>query len=111
MGLCAADVTSADAYADAIPSVQVTTERLIGFSIKNTHGSNGITWIIEGSHDESTWYTVEAGANVAAGATDSHQCTREQSCWAYYRVQVKSTVGGNAATAEVRGVLRGGSRS
>jgi len=71
----------------------------------NTHGSNSIDLQIQYSEDGSTWFIDQGyttAVAVAGGATpDAFDAWASEVEHHFYRIQVKSTVGGAAATFEI----------
>lgn len=74
------------------------------FHIKNTHAANSITYKLLACIDPSLWTEIVPAAPLAASA---EAITTSTAVWAYYKLQVKSTV---AATAgKVRAFMSGSS--
>jgi len=71
----------------------------------NTHGSNSIDLQIQYSEDGSTWFIDQGyttAVAVAGGATpDAFDAWASEVEHHFYRIQVKSTSAGNAATFEI----------
>lgn len=72
-----------------------------------TVADNSVTWTVFGANaaDYSDEQVVSAAAPVAAGATGNYAVA--QAPYAYYRVKIRSTVGGVHGTATVRGIAKG----
>jgi 20S proteasome alpha/beta subunit len=68
--------------------------------------TNAVTWEVYGTNasDYSDEQIVQAGASVGAGATGTYAVA--QAVYRYYRVKIKSTVGGAHGTATVRGIAK-----
>ncbi len=68
---------------------------------------NDVTWTVFGANaaDYSDEIAVQAAAPVVAGATGNYAVA--QAPYAYYRVKIRSTVGGAHGTATVRGIAKG----
>lgn len=68
---------------------------------------NGVTWTVFGANaaDYSDEQVVSAAAPVAVGATGAYAVAPAP--YAYYRVKIRSTVGGVHGTATVRGIAKG----
>lgn len=79
----------------------------VSYTIRNTHGANGLNWRVVASNDATFAASVEAQASalVAAGAAGSYSAT--VAVWRYYKVQVQSAVADNAAAAVVVGLAKG----
>ncbi|MHB1334515.1 MAG: hypothetical protein ACYCXQ_00975 [Candidatus Humimicrobiaceae bacterium] len=69
--------------------------------------TNDVTWEIYGANmsDYSDEVIVQAGASVVAGAGSSYAVA--QAPYSYYRVKIKSTVGGSHGTATLKGLAKG----
>jgi hypothetical protein len=68
--------------------------------------TNTVTWEVYGANasDYSDEQIVQAGAPVVATATGTYAVA--QAPYRYYRVKIKSTVGGAHGTATVRGIAK-----
>lgn len=68
---------------------------------------NNVTWTVFGANaaDYNDEQVVNAAAPVAAGATGNYAVA--QAPYAYYRVKIRSTVGGVHGTATIRGIAKG----
>jgi len=78
----------------------------VAYTIRNTHGANGLNWKVLGSNDAAFTASVEvqASALVAAGASDDYSAA--VAVWRYYKVQVQSAAAGLHATAVVVGLAK-----
>lgn len=97
-----------DAWAAVVGSALDTLNLAsVAYTIRNTHGANGLNWRVTAANDAAFAASVEAQASalVAAGGSDSYGLAGAP--WRYYRVEVQSAVAGNAATALVVGVAKG----
>lgn len=68
---------------------------------------NNVTWTVFGANaaDYSDEQVVNAAAPVATGATGTYAVA--QAPYSYYRIKIRSTVGGVHGTATVRGIAKG----
>lgn len=64
--------------------------------MKNTHGSNGLSWKILGSIDGSVFVEVVSSANIAFGAVGTAY-TVSNPPFRYYKTQIKSQTNDQAA--------------
>lgn len=69
--------------------------------MKNTHGSNGLSWKILASIDGTNYVEVVASANVAAGALGTAY-TITNPPFRYYKTQIKSQVNDSVAQGTVQ---------
>lgn len=97
------DHPTTDDYVDS----EILDARLLKdkvFHIKNTHAANGLTYKLLACIEPSLWTEVVVAAPLAAGA---EAITISTAVWAYYKLQVKSTVA--ATPANVRAFMSGSS--
>lgn len=76
----------------------------VAYVIKNTDGANDLDYQVVASIDGNTFVVADVGDTVGEGATDS--VTFTPVLYRYYKVQVKSTSGGNHADAVVHGIAQ-----
>lgn len=89
-----------NSYVDVADSeLDAANYRTVAIGIVNGDGANSLDWKVLGSIDGSTYYEAQAEATVTFGASGSYSTTA--AVWRYYKVQVKSTVLGDAASATV----------
>ena len=69
----------------------------VAMVIKNTGGSNGLSWQVLGSIDDVTYVEAQASANVAFGASGTF--TTNPALYRYYKIQIKDQSGGSHTTA------------
>jgi len=96
-----------DAWADVAGSTLDTLHcGSVAYTLRNTHGANGLNWKVLASNDAAFAASVEAQASalIAAGASGSYSATA--AVWRYYKVQAQSAAAGNAATAVVAGLAK-----
>lgn len=111
-------ITSTDAYADGTMTTIDASKLTEGkITIQNSHASNGITFAVFASIENTSDGLVPARANtswqkiiadVALTALDSNGLTDRANvvwteAWKWIRVDVKATSAGNQGTANVRG--------
>lgn len=79
----------------------------VSFTIKNTGGSNSLSYEIIGGHtsDLSDGVVVQASANVAAGAVGSYAVSVAP--FTFYGIKVVSTSAGNHTTGSILGKAKG----
>lgn len=95
-------------YADVVGSKIDTAPRSggsVAIALNNTDVANDLDWKILGSIDDDTYYEVVAEATVQE-ASSGTPYTISQAPYRYYKVQVKSTSGGNHAIAVVTVVAK-----
>ena len=109
----AAAQASTDSYADVgftdeidgsvATVVRAFTSGPLSAMIKNPHGTNGVTYRILGSNDQTLadadWAIVTAEAGLAALA--KVEVTHALAYYLFYKVQVKATSAGNQGSATV----------
>lgn len=80
--------------------------RTIAYTIKNTHGTNGVTWSVFGANasDLSDKVIVSVGATLAAGISASYSAT---AVYRYYAVYEISTLIVTPGQLTVRGIAKG----
>lgn len=96
-----------DAWADVAGSLLDTLHcGSVAYTLRNTHGANGLNWKVLASNGPAFGASVEvqASALVAAGAAGTYSATVAP--WRYYKIQVQSAVAGNHATAVVVGLAK-----
>lgn len=96
-----------NAWADVTGSTMDTLHcGSVAYTVRNTHGANGLNWKVLASNDAAFTVSIEAQASalIAASATDNYSAT--VAVWRYYKVQVQSAVGDSHATAVVIGVAK-----
>jgi hypothetical protein len=96
-----ADQTSTNSYVAVVGGdIDARTWRTLAITIKVV--TYAITWEIYGANisDFSDEVIVVAGASVAAAAASSYAVSPAP--YAFYRVKIKSTVGGNHGVATLR---------
>lgn len=87
-------------YADVDGSlVDLLYYKYLVFQLKNTDGAYDLNWKVLASNDGSTFITVQAEETLGEGVADSF--IANPATYRYYKMQVKSTVGGNHAEATV----------
>ena len=92
MRLFPVNYTTSDNYEDsAIFDMRLFTRALI--HIKNTHSANAIKYNLLVCNDPTQWYASKSDQALAAGAEAAEAIT---DAWAWVKIQVKSSVGGNA---------------
>lgn len=91
---------STNDYADVSGStIDAGCRTSVAIVCKNTHGANSLDWKVMASIDGTTYVEAQAEATLAAAAVGTYSTS--QALYRYYKVQVKSTVGGAAAQATV----------
>lgn len=102
-----ANFTTADAYADITGSkIDSAGKTRVVYTIYNAHATNGITWKVLASVDDSTYIEVEAEAALAAVTAASWVADATETSYRYFKIQAKSTVGSTPGTAQVRGYAK-----
>lgn len=102
-----ADQESVNAYGDVAGSkLDAEGKSRVVYTITNTDDANSITWKVLASIDDSTYVEVKAEATLAAAAISSYEATAVQAAYRYFKIQVKSTVGGSHGDAQVRGYAK-----
>lgn len=101
-------VAQASTASDVVVSgseMDVRMWKSISYTIKVA--TNAVTWTVFGANASgySDEVVVQDAASVAANASGSYAVT--QAPYAYYRVKIRDTVGGNHGTATVVGLAKG----
>jgi len=97
------DDPTTDDYVDS----EILDARLLKdkvFHIKNTHAVNGLTYQLLACIEPNLWTELVTAAALAAGV---EAIIVQTDVWAYYKIQVKSTVAATAGT--VRAFMSGSS--
>tara|TARA_R110000824_G_scaffold78173_2_gene197440 strand:- start:1939 stop:2643 length:705 start_codon:yes stop_codon:yes gene_type:complete len=92
--------TTANAYATIVQHHVGGYDQFI-YYIHNSHGSNAMTAQVDVSNDGTNFFTLSGyvgGVNIAAGDTNLFVSDQQHH---FFRVRLKSTVGGAHATAKV----------
>ena len=98
--------TSANADAVVVGSeIDARPWRSVAYTI--SVATNAVTWAVFGANaaDYADEIDVSTAASVASGAASSYAVA--QAPYAYYRVKIKSTVGGAHGVATVSGIAKG----
>jgi hypothetical protein len=103
----AAQATANDWAPVAGSTIDALCYRSLAYTLRNSHGANGLNWRVIASNDAAFAATVEAQASalVAAGASGAYAVA--QAPYRYYRAEVQSAVPGDHATAVVVGLAKG----
>lgn len=100
--------SSTNSYVDVAGSTLDTLNRLtVCYTIRNTHVSNSVDWQILGANaaDFSDSIVVALPATVAPSSNGTNLAAIAH--FRYYKVQIKSTSPGNAATTVTNGITKG----
>jgi hypothetical protein len=102
-----ANQASVDAYADVAGSkIDSQGKTRVVYTILNAHAANAIKWKVLASLDDVTYIEIEAEAEVVGTASSSWVADATETSYRFFKVQVKSSVGGAAGTAQVRGYAK-----
>lgn len=100
--------SSTNSYADVAGSTLDTLNRLtVCYTIRNTHVANSVDWQILGANaaDFSDSIVVALPATVASSSNGTNLAAIAH--FRYYKVQIKSTSPGSAATTVTNGITKG----
>jgi len=94
-----------NSYADVTGSIlDARFLSSVAFVIQNSHVANDLDYKILGSIDGVTYVEVQGETTVQESANSSYSAT--VAVWGYYKVQVKSTAPGAAASALVHAIAK-----
>lgn len=94
--------TSTNSYVDVTGSkIDTYSKSKVCYTILNNDLANSLNWKVLCSNDDSTYVEAQAEATITTGNSGSY--TNTLATYRYYKVQIKSTVGGSHAEAEVNG--------
>lgn len=100
--------SSTNSFTDVAGSTLDTLHRLtVCYTIQNTHVSNSVDWQILGANaaDFSDSIVVALPATVAPSSNGTNMAAIAH--FRYYKVQIKSTSPGSAATTVTNGITKG----
>lgn len=102
-----ANQTTTNSFVDVAGGIIDTADKSnIVYTLLNAHAANSINWQVLMSVDGVTYVEAQADATIAALGVGTYVASATALAYRYFKVQVKSTVGGAHGTADLSGYAK-----